>query len=183
MMQTLGKIGPYNASQWQHRRKDATDQMKNLTLTRTRTQFLGFSSADALPTKLWIPVGRTWILILIRFQILNSLCCLPFMSTFIPGMLLLSVFSFFIIVHCWFNYIIQQFSLTYVFFFISVVKWCKPLSKLDLPTHRKGSTEERTQRNKWKIWHSLGLEPNSSAFLAPMLYPLSYGFQWAEPEF
>ena len=33
---------------------------------------------------------------------------------------------------------------------INVVKLCPPLSKLDLPTLRKGSTEERTQRNKKK---------------------------------
>ena len=31
-------------------------------------------------------------------------------------------------------------------FLINVVKLCKPLSKLDLPTLLKGSTEERTQR-------------------------------------
>ena len=31
-MQTLVKIGPSNASQGQHRRKDATEQLKNLTL-------------------------------------------------------------------------------------------------------------------------------------------------------
>ena len=31
-----------------------------------------------------------------------------------------------------------------------VVRICKPLSKLDLPTLRKGSMEERTQRKKWK---------------------------------
>ena len=63
-------------------------------------------------------------------------------------MLLLSVFSFFIIVHCLFHYIIQQFTLIYVVFLINVVKICKPLSKLDLPTLRKGSTKERTQRSK-----------------------------------
>ena len=55
-MQTLVEIRPSNASQWQHRRKDATEQMKNLTLARTRTQVLGFPSADALPTKLRVPV-------------------------------------------------------------------------------------------------------------------------------
>ena len=55
-MQTLVEIGPSNASQGQHRRKDATEQMKNLTLARTRTQVPGFSSADALATKLRVPV-------------------------------------------------------------------------------------------------------------------------------
>ena len=58
IMQTLVEIGPPNASQGQHIRKDATEQMKNLTLARTRTQILGFSSADALPTKLRMPVGK-----------------------------------------------------------------------------------------------------------------------------
>ena len=49
-MQTLVEIGPSNASQGQHRRKDATEQMKNLTLARIRTKVPGFSSADALTT-------------------------------------------------------------------------------------------------------------------------------------
>ena len=68
-------------------------------------------------------------------------------------------------------------------FLINVGKFMQTLTKLDLPTLRKGSTEERTQRNKWKIWHSLGLEPRSSAYVVPMLYPLSYGCQWAELNF
>ena len=55
-MQTLVEIGPSNASQGQHRRKDATEQMRNLTLDRTRTQVPGFSSADTLTTKLRVPV-------------------------------------------------------------------------------------------------------------------------------
>ena len=54
-MKTLVEIGPSNASQGQHRRKDATEQMKNLKLARTRTQVPGFSSADALTTKLRVP--------------------------------------------------------------------------------------------------------------------------------
>ena len=58
-MQALVEIGPSNDSQGQHRRKDATEQMKNLTLARTRTQVLGFSSTDALPTNLRVPVGIT----------------------------------------------------------------------------------------------------------------------------
>ena len=57
-MQTLVEIGPSNASQGQRRRKDATEQMTNLTLARTRTQVLGFSSADALTTKLRLPVAE-----------------------------------------------------------------------------------------------------------------------------
>ena len=51
-MQTLFEIGHSNASQGQHRRKDATEQMKNLTLARTGTQVPGFSSADALTVPL-----------------------------------------------------------------------------------------------------------------------------------
>ena len=58
-MQNPYEIGPSNASQGQHERKDATEQMKNQTLARTRTQVLGISSADALPTKLRVPVGGT----------------------------------------------------------------------------------------------------------------------------
>ena len=58
-MQTLVEIGPSNASLGLHRRKDAMEQMKNLTHARTRTKVPGFSSADALPTKLRVPVGRT----------------------------------------------------------------------------------------------------------------------------
>ena len=46
--QTLVEIWPSNASQGQHRRKDATEQMKNLTLARTRIQVPGFSSAGDL---------------------------------------------------------------------------------------------------------------------------------------
>ena len=57
-MQTPVEIGPSNASQGQHRRKDATEQMKNLTLARTRTKVPGFSSADALTTKLLLPVAE-----------------------------------------------------------------------------------------------------------------------------
>ena len=47
-MQTLVEIGPFSASQGQHRRKDATEQMKNLTHARTRNQVPGFTCADAL---------------------------------------------------------------------------------------------------------------------------------------
>ena len=58
-MQTPYEIGPSNTSQGQHRRSDATDQIKILTLARTRTQFLGIYSADALPTMLRVPMGGT----------------------------------------------------------------------------------------------------------------------------
>ena len=58
-MQTLVEIGPSNVSQAQHSRKDTTKQMKNLTLASTRTQVLGFSSVDALPSMLRVSVGRT----------------------------------------------------------------------------------------------------------------------------
>ena len=56
-MPTLVEIGPSNASQQQHRRKDATEQIKNLTLAGNRTQVVGFSSADAIATKLRVPVA------------------------------------------------------------------------------------------------------------------------------
>ena len=52
------EIGPSNASQGQHGRKDSTEQMKNMTLARTRTQVSGISSADALTTKLRVPVAE-----------------------------------------------------------------------------------------------------------------------------
>ena len=48
-MQTHVQIGPSNASQGQHGRKDATKQMNNMTLARIPIQVPGFSSADALP--------------------------------------------------------------------------------------------------------------------------------------
>ena len=48
-MQTHVQIGPSNASQGHHGRKDATKQMNNMTLARIRIQVPGFSSADALP--------------------------------------------------------------------------------------------------------------------------------------
>ena len=57
-MQTLVEIAPSNATQRQHRRKDTAEQMKNQTLTMTRTQVPGFSSADALITKLRVPVAE-----------------------------------------------------------------------------------------------------------------------------
>ena len=52
-MPTLVEIGPSNASQGQHRRKDATEQIKNLTLAGSRTKVPGFSSADAITTNLY----------------------------------------------------------------------------------------------------------------------------------
>ena len=39
-------------------RKDAAEQMKNLTLARTRTQVPGFASSDVLATKLRVPVAE-----------------------------------------------------------------------------------------------------------------------------
>ena len=81
-MPTLVKIGPSNTSQGQHIRKDAMEQIKNLTLAGSRTQVSGFSSADAITTKPRVPVAGPEFFILISFQILNSLRCLPFMWTF-----------------------------------------------------------------------------------------------------
>ena len=57
-METLVEIGHSNASQVQDWKKDATEQMKNLTLARTRTQVPVISSADALATKQRVPVAE-----------------------------------------------------------------------------------------------------------------------------
>ena len=57
-MQTLVEIGHSNASQAQDWKKDATEQMKNLTLARTRTQVPVISSADAFATKQRVPVAE-----------------------------------------------------------------------------------------------------------------------------
>ena len=57
-MQTLVEIGHSNASQVQDWKKDATEQMKNLTLARTRAQVAVISSADALATKQRVPVAE-----------------------------------------------------------------------------------------------------------------------------
>ena len=57
-MQILVEIGHSNASQVQDWKKDATEQMKNLTLARTRTQVPVISSADALATKQRVPVAE-----------------------------------------------------------------------------------------------------------------------------
>ena len=54
-MPSLVEIGPSNASQGQHRRKDATEQIKNMTLAGSLTQVPGFSSADAITTKPQVP--------------------------------------------------------------------------------------------------------------------------------
>ena len=67
-MQTLVEIGPSNSSQGQHRRKDATEQMKNLTLARTRTQVPGFSSVDALTTMIRVPVAEPEFLPIYAFR-------------------------------------------------------------------------------------------------------------------
>ena len=57
-MQALVEIEPSDASQGQHRRKDARELTKNLTLARTRAQVPGFSSADAITTNLRVPVAE-----------------------------------------------------------------------------------------------------------------------------
>ena len=51
------EIGPSNTSQGQHRRKDATEQIINLTLARSRTKVPGFSSADAVTAMPRVPVA------------------------------------------------------------------------------------------------------------------------------
>ena len=62
-MPTLVEIGPSNASQGQHKRKDATEQIKNLTLAGSRTQVPEISSADAITTKPRVPVVRPAVFI------------------------------------------------------------------------------------------------------------------------
>ena len=56
-MPTLAEIGPSNVTQGQHRGKDATEQIKNMTLAGSRTQVPGFSSADAITTQPRVPVA------------------------------------------------------------------------------------------------------------------------------
>ena len=45
-MPTLVEIGPSNASQGQHRRKDATEQIKNLTLDTRKAGDLGSTPSE-----------------------------------------------------------------------------------------------------------------------------------------
>ena len=82
-MPTHVEIGPFNASQGQHRRKDATEQMKNLTLARTRTQIPGFSSSDALNTKLRVPVAEPEFLSLYAFRFIHSSLQVDFSRHFV----------------------------------------------------------------------------------------------------
>ena len=56
-MPTLVEIGRSIASQGQHRRKDATEQIKNMTLAGNRTQVPGFFSADAVTAMPRVPVA------------------------------------------------------------------------------------------------------------------------------
>ena len=66
-MPSLVEIGPSNVSQGQHRRKGATEQIKNLTLAGSRTQIPGFSSADAVTAMPRVPVaGPDYIYIYIH---------------------------------------------------------------------------------------------------------------------
>ena len=142
-MQTLVEIGPSNDSQGQHRRKDATEQM-NLTLVRTRTQVLGCLVPMLYPMSYGCQ-GQNLNFNPKCLQILNSLRCLPFMWNFLD-MLLLSVFQNLSTA----DFIVKySSSYNYTSFLINVaVKICKTLTKLAHPTLRKGSIEERTQRNK-----------------------------------
>ena len=56
-MPTLVEIGPSNASQGQHGRKDATEQIKKSDTRWESNQGAGFSSADAITTKPRVPVA------------------------------------------------------------------------------------------------------------------------------
>ena len=56
-MPTIVEIGPSNDSQEQHRIREATEQIKNLTLSGSRTQAPLLLSADAIATKPREPVA------------------------------------------------------------------------------------------------------------------------------
>ena len=64
----LVEIGPSNASQGQQWRKDATEQIKNMTLAGSRTQVPGFSIADTKTTKPRVPVAVPEFLYLYAFR-------------------------------------------------------------------------------------------------------------------
>ena len=153
--------------------------MKNLTLARTRTQVLGISSADVYPLSYacqWAELNFCpYKLSNLKFTPLPSLH-VDFYSRHVVNSVLFFLHNCPLLIPLHNTAVLIKICR----FWINVVKFMQTLTKLDIPTLRKGSTEERTQRKKWKIWHSLGLEPRSSAYLAPMLYPLSYGCQWAE---
>ena len=79
-------------------------------------------------------------------------------------------------------YIIQQFSSIYVVFESTLLNYANPCQNWTLQRFaRQHQRNDATE--KWKIWHSLGLEPRSTAILAPMVCPLIYGCQCPEPEF
>ena len=59
-------------------------------------------------------------------------------------------------------------------FRINVIKLCKPLSTLDLPTLHKGSEKKEGIGKTIKNWHWLGFEPRPLP-AAQTLYQLSYG--------
>ena len=65
-------------------------------------------------------------------------------------------------------------------FSIDVIKMCKPLSKLHLPTPRQGSIEGRTQQRKNMA--PLGFEPRTSASCADAP-PTELLCQWTIPKF
>ena len=67
-MPALVEIGPSNASQGQHRRKDATEQIKNQTLAGSGTQVLGISSADAVSAMPRVPLAGPEFLSLEAFR-------------------------------------------------------------------------------------------------------------------
>ena len=79
--------------------------------------------------------------------------------------------------------IIQQFSLKYVFFKSTLLILCKPLRNWTFQRFAGAAQKKGRNGTNKKIWHSLGHEPRSSAYLAPIPYPLSYGCQWAELNF
>ena len=65
-------------------------------------------------------------------------------------------------------YIIQQLSLKYVVFESTLLNFTQTLTKLDLPTLRKGSIGERTQQNQKKNLTLAGSRTQVPAFLVPL---------------
>ena len=58
-MPTLVEIGPSNASQGQHRRKDATEQIKNLTLASSADAVTAMHSGYCIGTRKAGDLGST----------------------------------------------------------------------------------------------------------------------------
>ena len=119
--------------------KNATEQNKNLSLARIRTLAHGFSPRCSIH---WatVSVGRSWILILISFK--SPTHSAAFFHVDVYRHVLLKIFFLLMsIVDSISN--IAIFYICLSFFSISNVEFCKPLSKLGLPTLCQGSRERK----------------------------------------